>query len=684
MLSITVAVVLVLPVAGFGDLGARATEQGSSTDKDETAEVLDLGLAEQVGTELAQFDVSLRGAPAVLAGLVPDDFEIRIGLRRLREFRIDRLCEAGAGPVDDAPRTAVDRPFPRPTYLLYFDQPHLTQAGRQRAIDLAREIVPVLLSARGQVTIVSNASEVATFADLESDPGIAADALDALEGDVRQWDPYASFEADRIEEVLRDLNSAGVDLAIQTARRHQRYERWIAEKNLGRLDQVLGRLTDIAPPKFVLYFADTMRTNPGEHYLSFFSDRMIAERSELSVMRTEAVSASLAFDRVLEKAAATGVRFYTIHAQGLSLEDNPARLSLIRTAETGRTVEGSTVRIRDAQASIARLARETGGEVFLHAPRGDRIADRMLEDLACVFVFSFDPSPYDRDQLLPLRFEVLRDGVEALVRGMIVLQSDDARRADRLLAAFTAPGSAEALFTVRDTLVPIDFEDGSYRALLQLAVPAVPFTETTWDIGASLVPDRRTVSEEASGRLTIPPPGAAAVFEAVIRVPTGRFRVVAVAHETGTDRIASSRRSDDWPDPDSRPATLGPIALLQPSVGVFVRDGEVRPSGSLAVGDDDAIEVGLPAALVGVACRARRMRRPIVVERRLTGPVTVDLGPTEVVPGEFRCVQIRDVIPAGTLEPGTYTYEMRALVAGREHHRMSRRFVAAGVGEGGG
>jgi hypothetical protein len=78
------------------------------------------------------------------------------------------------------------------------------------------------------------------------------------------------------------------------------------------------------------------------------------------------------------------------------------------------------------------------------------------------------------------------------------------------------------------------------------------------------------------------------------------------------------------------------------------------------------------------------MRRPIRVERRLVGPVTVDLESIEVVPGEFRCVQIRDVIPAGTLEVGTYTYEVRAIVAGREYHRMSRRFVAVDDGSGGG
>ncbi len=666
--------VVLLAGIATGD-AARADDPDPPEGPGADEEVLDVGLAERVGTELAQFDVSLRGAPEVLAGLTPADFKIRIGLRRLLDFRIDRRCGDETGSAAAAAAALDPAVVPRPTYLLYFDQPHLTQAGRQRAIDLAREIVPALVAEGGQFTIVSNASEVATFAELETDADAIAAAFDALERDGRQWDSYASFEADRVAEVLRDLNSSGVDLAIQTARRHQRLERWIAEKNLGRLDHVLGRLADLAPPKFVLYFADTMRTNPGEHYLSFFSDRMVAERSTLSIMQTEATAASLAYDRVLRKSAATGARFYTIHAQGLSFDDNPVRLSLMRTAETGRTVEGSTVRIRDAQTALSRLAHETGGEVFLHAPRGDRIADRMLEDLACVFVFSFDPTPYDRDQMLPLRLEVLRDGVEAYTRGLVVLQSDEARRADRLLAAFTAPGSTETLFEIRDALVPIEFEDGSYRALLQLAVPAVPFTETTWDLGASVVPDRRAVSEEASGRLTIPPPGADAVFEQIVRVPVGGFRIVSVAHETGTDRIASTRRTDEWPNPDSRPATLGPIALLQPSAGVFVRDGLVRPSGSLAVAEDGVVESGLPAALVGIACRAKRMRRPILVERRLVGPVTVALEPTEVVPGEFRCVQIRDVIPAGTLEPGTYTYEMRAIVAGREHHRMSRRFV---------
>jgi hypothetical protein len=652
---------------------------------------LDSRLVERAATELAQFDVSIRGPAELIAALRPEDFKIRVGIHRLRSFRMDRLCRSIEAPAGGAtsPEPEVGGPprasggvspvvSPRPSFLLYFDQPLLTQAGRQRGLDLARELVPSLVAAGGRVTVVSNAGEVVTFVEDETDPEAIRAALDVLETDGRQWDPYASFESNRIDEVLRDLNDQGsIDLAIQTARRHQRYERWITEKSLRRLDQTLGRLALAPPPKAVVYFADTLRSNAGEHYLSFFSERSIANQSPLTGMQTDSLSASLPFDRVLHTSAALGIRFYTVHAQGLSLDGDRRRLSMSRLVEAGRLTYGSTIRIRDAQDSLGSLARETGGRVFLHAPRGSRIGEAIVEDLGCVFVFSFDPARFDRDQPLPLRIRVDVRDVDLSARGQILIQSPAARDRDRLLAAFVAPGLDEAAaFELRNGLVPLDFTDGRYRALLQVRVPAIPFSEAIWDLGASIVPGRSGEVAEVSARVTIPSPGSPAVFEREVRFDPGELRIVTVAHETASDRLASSRTPATWADPDARPATVGPVALLQPAAAVFVRDGDVRTEGSLALGPDERVEVGLPSALVSVVCRGPRLRRPIRVERELVGPAEVRFEPTDLEPDEHRCVQIRDVVPADVLAPGSFVYRVRASVAGREFDAGQRRFVA--------
>jgi len=670
--ALAVAVLVASALAGGSAVAVPATPGDDRPDASRDG-TRDSGLTETAEAELAQFDFTVEGERAAVASLTADDLRVRVGFTRLTGFRLDRMCP---DPSADDPTAAPVRA--RPTHILYFDQPLLTQAGRARALDLAREIAPALIARGGRVTVVSNAAEVATYVEDSTDPERVAAALDALEADERQWDPYASFESARIEEVLRDLNLfGGIEVAIQTARRHQRYERWIAEKNLRRLDHVLGRLAAADPPKAMLYFADTLRANAGEHYLSFFGDRTVRGSVPLTVMRTEAETARLAYDRVLEKAAALGVRFYTVYAQGLTVDTERSRLtrSYALEADIGRDLP--KVRVRDAENALNGLAGETGGQAFLYAASGERIAERISDDLACVFVVSFDPAGFDRDQPLPLRVETRRDDVRLRARGQIVIQSDEARRETRLLAAFSVPDENGRALAVRDALVPIDYQDGAYRALLQLHVPAVPFTRATWDLGATLVSGANQVGDSVSARVVVPAPGAPTVLEREVRIPPGPVRVVSVAHETATDRIVSARSEDDWGSPDARPATLGPVAVLQPAAGVFVRDGETRPSGSLAVGPEGTVEAGLPTALVGLACRARRMKRPIRVERSVSGPVPLEFDATEFDADENRCVQIRDVVPEDTLRPGAYVYRVRVSVDGREFDSAERRFVVA-------
>ena len=89
-------------------------------------------LIEEADVELAQFDVTVRGDPTVIASLAPEDFRIKLGLKRLREFRLDRLCPA----AEEAGTLPASESTSRAAYLFYFDQPHLTQAGRQRALGL--------------------------------------------------------------------------------------------------------------------------------------------------------------------------------------------------------------------------------------------------------------------------------------------------------------------------------------------------------------------------------------------------------------------------------------------------------------------------------------------------------------------------------------------------------------------
>ena len=151
----------------------------------------DSGLVEKAGTHLGQIDVSLSGDPAVLDSLRAEDFEVRVLQRIVEGAIVDRVC----APDDSRPQALAPPGIPasaspsiesrtRPaTHLFYFDQPHLTMAGRQRAIDLAREMIPGLVRDGNRGILVSDGQRFETLAGPTSDAAelVAAEQL-AREG----------------------------------------------------------------------------------------------------------------------------------------------------------------------------------------------------------------------------------------------------------------------------------------------------------------------------------------------------------------------------------------------------------------------------------------------------------------------------------------------------------------------
>jgi hypothetical protein len=91
--------------------------------------------------------VSVHGPPEAVASLTRADFELVIGLTRIEDFTVDNLCAVpglgvaapSATPPEPGPDPTTAPPPPAraaPTVLLYFDQAHLTMAGRVRSLVL--------------------------------------------------------------------------------------------------------------------------------------------------------------------------------------------------------------------------------------------------------------------------------------------------------------------------------------------------------------------------------------------------------------------------------------------------------------------------------------------------------------------------------------------------------------------
>jgi hypothetical protein len=185
---------------------------------------------------------------------------------------------------------------------------------------------------------------------------------------------------------------------------------------------------------------------------------------------------------------------------------------------------------------------------------------------------------------------------------------------------------------------------------------------------------RGKVREDASDRVQVSASGTPVVLEELVEFSPGPFEIILVAHETTADEIATGKLEGSWPDPDEEPAAVGPIAVMQPAAAVYLRDGEVKTSG--AAGHHEVLAPDRPTAAITLICWREKLRQPLRIERQLIGADTAQFAPMELRPDEQRCAQIRDVIRAGTMTSGEFTYDVRVFFEGVEVAHGERTFAA--------
>jgi hypothetical protein len=451
---------------------------------------------------------------------------------------------------------------------------------------------------------------------------------------------------------------------------------------------VLGRLSELDAPKAVLYFADTMRQNAGEHYLAFFSGSTLKDAngkptSDAAAVLADATTGSLPLDRVINEASALGIRFYTVEGQGMT-GDNTFIESRVSPSTRGGGNGGganfaspavNSQRTRDSQGTMLSLAAETGGRAFLNGITPSRMAAQILDDMSCLYLLSFDPTGFPQDSPLSVSVTVDRPKVRTIVRGRLVIQSDGARVTGRVLSAFASPESTGGNgTTVQVGLIPIAYEDGKFKARVQVAVPGSPLPSATWDVGASLVSEG-VVWQDGSGRIQVTLPNTPVVYEKDMDFAAGEYDLVAVAHELESDALASKEIHGRWPKLDAELASLGPIAVSQPLPGGFLRNGVSETKGALIVAEDEALRSDTPTAVIVLVCRAKDQKRPLTVVRTLFGDSETPVGTTELDLRTDRCAQVVDLIPPKMLGAGRYRFRITVSSDGRELARAERALL---------
>ena len=169
---------------------------------------------------------------------------------------------------------------------------------------------------------------------------------------------------------------------------------------------------------------------------------------------------------------------------------------------------------------------------------------------------------------------------------------------------------------VRGVVIPTGFQDRKYSAMIQIAVDGSPLPGATWDLAASFGSKDRA-PEDFSGRVVAEEPDTPVVFEVQVEFEPGVYALTLEARETTAGQSGTRKVADRWPDPNTEPATVSPVVLLQPAQGTFMRGENARGQGALALGDDDPVRTQLPTAIVSVVCRGRGVRDLVRVERKL-------------------------------------------------------------------
>lgn len=667
--------------------------------QDSREKPVDSGIVEQANRRLMQIDVTVRGPATVLSTLTAGDFKLTVGREDIPEFVLDRVCIDDSAVFTDPLAPDVERIAPQLRTLLYFDQIHLTSEGRRRAIELARTLIPDLLAAgRSEAMIVSANRQLDIAAEWSSDPAALLAALDRLAQDPGQVSTWATQENQRVErmmdaidratefvgEVMRaaaglvpDETTVPIRTRGEAARRQQRIEELKDEMALARtyshaLARDLSReeasrtaagldlfsialqfLEDYAAPKAVVYFADTMRARPGDFYIQLAQAADRVGRLDDARMRGPLVLSTgnmiEEFQAVIDSSIERGIRLYTVQGRGFVEQFSARARGAARVATADPAA--SKARFKDAEGALVGLARETGGHAFLGAD-ASRMAERILDDLSCLFVLSFHAIQLQQDRATAVWIGVDRPGVELQYRPRLVALSDEARADARLAGAFSRPDRGQT--KARVVATPTGFRKGKYTLFVQFAIPGSENSGSDWDMGVTaVVGQSKTIS--TAGRVAVNQPGLPLVFEAEMRVGPGDYAITAVAKNRDHGEMISTRIDGTLPDPDSTEPFVASVVMLQRVPGAFVRDEATKTSGSLAHGAEHWLRPDRAVGILALVCGNKRAD-PLTAARSIEGASEVSFDPVELDFAEERCGLLIDSIDAHVLTSGRFSY----------------------------
>jgi hypothetical protein len=521
---------------------------------------LEPGLSEQIERRLIQFEVRVAQKGTPVRGLSAADLDIELSGKPLKNFTVDDMC---GSPSLGALGTHATRPG---SSIFYFDEPELTQEGRIRAVEVAKLVAAPLLAHGHDLLLLRNGPSVRAETTWTHDAVEVYAALDRIASDPGNRD-YLSDPADEqqverlIDQAKNLLRADGTNGAGRNPQENCQVQKMNAKvilatkvaidqiatgnlvaalknlvnddlrrsgRDIERLRGAVRLLSMRGSPKGLVYFADTLRTNPGRFVASALSVLPNLDRSGFYPQPTSAIAPWNevgAMQSLVRDASSFGVRFYAVEGRGLTAASDWVRAS---------------------QDTLASLALDTGGLSFVNGIKGSVIADRVAADQSCWYLVSFDPSGWDEDR--PLRLDVWgkQAGLRISTASSVVIPSPETLLQTRLLAAHFGDGTA-ADPPLPVAIYPVGGTAERLQVMAQVLLPGglePSVRDTTWDVGFQVVSGGAVVSH-TSNRVTWRGNGPAQVYQTTLSLPTGPYEIVVVARNRGTDSIRQGRVGGD-------------------------------------------------------------------------------------------------------------------------------------------
>jgi hypothetical protein len=626
------------------------------------------GLTEKIEKRLVQVDVAVEGDRDAILRITANDVTLYAGEHEVQGLIVDPLCGDIPRPTpsptqQEAPAEQSARP--RATFILFFDQLHLTLLGRNRSLETSRELITRVVVNGAQASIVSNGKRLETIVPMTDTTERLIEGLERLGHNLAQLEAYAEGESTREQQVReayeKDPNPGCLRRCPPwLAKTYASEEFRIARESTARLAIAVADLAEVPAPKALVYFGDTLRQTAGLHYLQV-NKCLPCQDPFHEVARAEMIpSAASEFDSVVNAALARGVHFFTIQAEGL----------------LGYQPGLDTKRHRQTQDALGGLAAETGGEAFLGGASTKYIAKRIDALTSCRLLLSFPPGDLPLDKAMNVTIVVNVPKVKIRSQGRIVVPGPASVQQSRLLAAFVNPAASDN-GSLRALLIPRGGDGKNWKASIQLRLRPTGLPDNSAELGASIVRHDKVTDQFASSIAaksgTLP-----MVLEKTLEIPPGEFSVVAVALDSKRGDIGSNRLNADWPNPAKSTAAIAPIAVLQAGPAAMTKDGVVTSSGSLARDADEMLDPSASVTLETVVCRGAKTKAPIVVERWLEDGLANEFAPMTITETGGACLQTVDAVRAGRLRPGAVDFRVVARV-GDEIVAQQRRTLLVGT-----